>query len=81
MAAYLQAYDHVLPLGAEAMGSVGMDPCLSAPAYGALRVGLHLDERVRLVVNQTGGHPGGAGRDREGKGAVSTDPDAAQSEV
>ncbi len=46
MDAYLQAYDNVLPLGVEEMGSVGMDLCLSALAYGAMQVVLHIDERV-----------------------------------
>ncbi len=44
--AYLQAYDNVLPLGVEELASVGMDLCLSALAYGAMQVVLHVDEQV-----------------------------------
>lgn len=43
---YLQAYDNVLPLGVEELASVGMDLCLSALAYGAMQVVLHVDEQV-----------------------------------
>ncbi len=43
---YLQTYDNLLPLEVEELGSVGMDICLSALAYGALQVVLHVDEQV-----------------------------------
>ena len=43
---YLQAYDNLLPLGIEELASVGMDLCLSALAYGAMQVVLHVDEQV-----------------------------------
>jgi ferredoxin len=43
---YLQHYDNLLPLEVEELGSVGMDLCLSALAYGALQVVLHVDEGV-----------------------------------
>jgi len=43
---YLQAYDNVLPLPVEELASVGMDLCLSALAYGAMQVVLHVDEQV-----------------------------------
>ena len=44
--AYLQAYDNLLPVGVEELASVGMDLCLSALAYGAMQVVLHVDEEV-----------------------------------
>ena len=44
--AYIQAYDNVLSLGVEELASVGMDLCLSALAYGATQVVLHVDEQV-----------------------------------
>lgn len=44
--AYLQAYDNLLSLGVEELASVGMDLCLSALAYGATQVVLHVDEQV-----------------------------------
>ena len=43
---YLQAYDNVLPIPVEELGSVGMDLCLSALAYGAMQVVLLADEEV-----------------------------------
>ncbi len=43
---YLQAYDNVLPIEVEELGGVGMDLCLSALAYGAMQVVLHVDEQV-----------------------------------
>jgi ferredoxin len=43
---YLQAYANVLPLEVEELASVGMDLCLSALAYGATQVVLHVDEQV-----------------------------------
>ncbi|MCP4980780.1 MAG: 4Fe-4S dicluster domain-containing protein [Gammaproteobacteria bacterium] len=43
---YLQAYDNLLPLEVEEIGSVGMDLCLSALAFGAAQVILHLDDQV-----------------------------------
>jgi ferredoxin len=43
---YLQAYANVLPFGVEELASVGMDLCLSALAYGAMQVILHVDEQV-----------------------------------
>jgi ferredoxin len=43
---YLQHYDNVLPLAVEELGSVGMDLCLSALAYGAIQVVLHVDPEV-----------------------------------
>jgi len=43
---YLQAYDNLLPIAVEELASVGVDLCLSALAYGALQVVLHVDEQV-----------------------------------
>ncbi|MFZ9038101.1 MAG: 4Fe-4S binding protein [Gammaproteobacteria bacterium] len=43
---YLQAYDNVLPIQVEELGSVGMDLCLSALAYGAMQVILLADPEV-----------------------------------
>jgi ferredoxin len=43
---YLENYDCLLPLGVEELGSVGMDLCLSALAYGAVQVVLHVDSQV-----------------------------------
>jgi ferredoxin len=43
---YLQHYDNVLPLEVEELGSVGMELCLSALAYGAMQVVLHVDPEV-----------------------------------
>lgn len=43
---YLQHYDNLLPLEVEELGSVGMDLCLSALAYGAMQVILHIDAEV-----------------------------------
>ncbi len=43
---YLQHYDNLLPLEVEELGSVGMDLCLSALAYGATQVVLHVDDQV-----------------------------------
>ena len=43
---YMQAYDNLLPVEVEELGSVGMDLCLSALAYGAMQVVLHFDEQV-----------------------------------
>ena len=43
---YLQHYDNLLPLEVEELGCVGMDLCLSALAYGATQVVLHVDEQV-----------------------------------
>jgi ferredoxin len=40
---YLQAYDSLLPIVVEELGSVGMDLCLSALAYGATQVVLYAD--------------------------------------
>jgi len=44
--AYLDAYENLLPIAVEELGSVGMDLCLSALAYGAMQVVLHVDEQV-----------------------------------
>ena len=44
--AYLDAYDNLLPFAVEELGSVGMDLCLSALAYGAQQVVLYVDEQV-----------------------------------
>jgi len=44
--AYLDAYDNLLPFAVEELGSVGMDLCLSAFAYGAAQVMLLADEAV-----------------------------------
>ncbi|HUV21935.1 MAG TPA: 4Fe-4S binding protein [Gammaproteobacteria bacterium] len=44
--AYLDAYDNLLPFAVEELGSVGMDLCLSALAYGAQRVVLYVDAQV-----------------------------------
>ena len=44
--AYLDAYDNLLPFAVEELASVGMDLCLSALAYGAQQVVLHVDEQV-----------------------------------
>jgi ferredoxin len=41
---YLQAYDNLLPMVVEELGSVGMDLCLSALAYGATQVILYADD-------------------------------------
>jgi len=43
---YLQAYDNLLPVAVEELASVGVDLCLSALAYGAAQVVLHVDEQV-----------------------------------
>jgi ferredoxin len=43
---YLQAYDNVLPVPVEELGSVGMDLCLSALAYGAMQVVLLADAQL-----------------------------------
>ena len=40
---YLQAYDNLLPMRVEEIGSVGMDLCLSALAFGATQVVLYVD--------------------------------------
>ena len=44
--AYLEAHDNLLPLAVEELGSVGMDQCLAALAYGALQVVLLADDDV-----------------------------------
>jgi len=44
--AYFDAYDNLLPIAVEELGSVGMDLCLSALAYGAMQVVLYVDEQV-----------------------------------
>jgi ferredoxin len=44
--AYLEAYDNLLPFAVEELGSVGMDLCLSALAYGAQQVVLYVDAQV-----------------------------------
>ena len=43
---YLEAYDNLLPLAVEELGSVGPDLCLSALAYGAMQVILLADESL-----------------------------------
>ena len=50
--AYLEAYDNLLPLAVEELGSVGMDLCLSALAYGALQVVLLADDEVPQSARQ-----------------------------
>ena len=44
--AYLEQYDNLLPFAVEELGSVGVDLCLSALAYGAAQVVLYADETV-----------------------------------
>ncbi|HEY5738270.1 MAG TPA: 4Fe-4S binding protein [Gammaproteobacteria bacterium] len=44
--AYLEAYDDLLPVAVEELGSIGMDLCLSAFAYGASQVLLLVDDAV-----------------------------------
>ena len=44
--AYCEAYDNLLPVAVEEIGSVGMDQCLSALAYGASRVVLCSDDET-----------------------------------
>ena len=45
-AEYLRSYDNLLPIAVEELGSVGMDLCLSALAFGAIQVVLHFDDQV-----------------------------------
>lgn len=43
---HLAHYDNLLPFAVEELGSVGMDLCLSALAYGAAQVVLYVDDEV-----------------------------------